>query len=563
MDPHVDTQDPTTAAILVVDDQDANVELLESILRDDGYLNVRSTTDSRRVIPLFQERAPDLILLDLHMPHLDGFAVMRQLAEHIPEESFLPIVVLTADSTPEAKRRALSGGAHDFLTKPLDQTEVSLRIRNLLRTRSLHLQQQTAREKAEAAERRAAFLAEASRVLATSFDYQTTIAKLARLAVPQLADICVVDVLEPDGRYLQLGVAAVDPAKEAVLRQAAPVDGSREHPLDAVFRRGEPLLLPEVSEEALEGILGGDRSRALMERLQPRSAMVVPLQAAERPVGWLTLVCSESGLGYGPEELALAEALAGRAALAVENARLFLQAQEATRVRDETLAVVAHDLRNPLSTITMGSSLLLEETVGDPGRAEQHQHLLIILRSAEWMNRMIEDLLDVTRMESGGFHLQRRAEAVPALLDEALAMLEPIAAAQGIHVEREIGDACPSIWVDGARFLQVVSNLVGNAIKFTPRDGWIRLGVRPQQGEVRFSVSDTGPGIPPEQLPHIFGRFWQAHRADRRGIGLGLGIAKGIVDAHGGRIWVESVFGEGSTFYFTVPPADATAELPV
>ena len=555
MDPH----DRSSASILIVDDQEANVELLESFLEDDGYHDVRGTTDPRRVVGLFEERTPDLVLLDLHMPHLDGFAVMQQLTERIPAEAFLPIVVLTADITPEARRRALADGAQDFLTKPLDQAEVSLRIRNLLNTRSLHLQQLAAREAAEASERRAAFLAEASRVLGASFDYQTTIAKLARLAVPALADFCVVDVLEGDGTYLPLGVAHAEPAKEALLRGAIPLEGSRTHPLDAVFRRGESLLIPEVTPEVFDRILGDEPSRPAFEQLAPRSAMVVPLQTAGRLIGGLMLACSDSDRRFGADDLRMAEALGRRAALAVENARLFLQAQEATRLRDEVLAVVAHDLRNPLSTITMGSSLLLEDAAADPSRAEQRQRLSIIHRSAERMNRLIQDLLDVARIESGGVRLDRRPEAVPPLLGEALAMLEPLAAAQGIRVECEGGDDCPPVWVDTTRFLQVISNLVGNAIKFTPQGGRILLDVQPQEREVRFSVADTGPGIPPEQIPHIFGRFWQAHRADPRGIGLGLSIAKGIVDAHGGRIWVESVFGEGSTFHFTVPEADTAA----
>jgi signal transduction histidine kinase len=269
------------------------------------------------------------------------------------------------------------------------------------------------------------------------------------------------------------------------------------------------------------------------------------------------LVVSESGRGYDADDLALAELLARRAALAVENARLFLHAQEATRARDEMLAVVAHDLRNPLSTITMGASLLLEGTAEHPERTEEHQHhLAIICRSAERMNRLIEDLLDVTRMESGGIRLEPRPEAVGPLLDEGLGMLEPIASAQGLRLEREIGGELSPIRVDATRFLQVVSNLVGNAIKFTPRGGRIVIGARSRGREVHFSVSDTGPGIQPEQLPHIFGRFWQARAADRRGIGLGLSIAKGIVDAHGGQIWVESAPGEGSTFHFTVPQAE-------
>ena len=171
------------------------------------------------------------------------------------------------------------------------------------------------------------------------------------------------------------------------------------------------------------------------------------------------------------------------------------------------------------------------------------------------MKRMTQDLLDVRRMESVHLTMDLKAEAVDTIVNDTIDMLRPIATGSSIVMDPRVADHLPLVLADSARIQQVLSNLVGNAVKFTPREGRIIVSAEQVDGDVRFAVIDTGPGIPPEQVPHIFGRFWQANSSDRRGIGLGLAIAKGIVEAHGGRIWVESQVGCGSTFYFTLPAA--------
>jgi signal transduction histidine kinase/DNA-binding response OmpR family regulator len=554
----------TSCSILLVDDEEANLDLLEGFLRAEGYHTLSRTTDSRQVLSMMDEHRPDLVLLDLHMPHKDGFQVLRELGEHVPGDDYVPVLVLTADVNPQARERALSGGARDFLTKPFDILEVLLRVRNLLETRVLYLHQRQARETAERAQRRATFLAEASRVLASSFDTSTTLAQLARLSVPELADLCVVDVLEADGRYQQAGAAHVDPEKEGMIRAVAPGEPVRRHPLASMFAAGEPVLLSEVPASVVDEVAGGERMRDLLGVIGPRSAMVVPLRAGDRPIGAITLVSSESGRRYGTEDLELASELALRAGLALENARLFAQAQSALRARDEMLAVVAHDLRNPVSTIMLGSDLLLDTTPEDAAHAFQRRHLGTVKRSAERMNRLIGDLLEVSRMVGGKLAMAPQEEDAAMLVKEASAMLRPLAEARGIAFRVHGGAELPRLRMDGARVMQVISNLVGNAVKFTPEGGSVTLGAEWVGSEVRVSIADTGPGISPEQLPHVFGRFWQADDADRRGLGLGLSIARGIVEAHGGRIWVESELGEGSTFFFTLPaPAREVVRDPV
>jgi PAS domain S-box-containing protein len=415
------------------------------------------------------------------------------------------------------------------------------------------VQEQAARAEAENSQKRASLLAEASRVLSASFDYQTTLAALVRLAVPALADYCALDIVEAEDTFERIGEAHVDPAKSLLLREVARFPKSAltaRHPLMRVMATGAPVLESDITPAFIRASFAEAGQRRVVEALEPRSLICVPLVASGKPLGALTLVTSGSGRRYDIADLSLAADLARRAAIVVEHARLFHEAQQATRARDDVLAVVAHDLRNPLNTVTMAVSLMLETT--PPERVEERRQVEILRRAADRMNRMIQDLLDVKRMESGRLTTDLKPELPAMLINDTIDMLRPLAAGSTIRLEADIEDDLPPVLADAARVQQVLSNLVGNAVKFTPRSGRITVCAEHIDGEVRFGVIDTGPGIPAEQLPHIFGRFWQA-KSDHRGIGLGLAIAKGIVEAHNGRIWVESHVGLGSTFYFTLP----------
>jgi signal transduction histidine kinase len=186
---------------------------------------------------------------------------------------------------------------------------------------------------------------------------------------------------------------------------------------------------------------------------------------------------------------------------------------------------------------------------------QERRQVEIVRRAADRMNRMIQDLLDVKRMESGRLGIDPKPESPASLVNDTVEMLRPLATGSTITLEADVSESLLPVMADAARIQQVLSNLVGNAVKFTPRNGRVTVCAEAIDGGIRFGVIDTGPGIPPDQVPHIFGQFWQAMPSDRRGIGLGLAIAKGIVEAHGGMIWVESNVGLGSTFYFTLPSA--------
>jgi PAS domain S-box-containing protein len=498
------------------------------------------------------KRAIDTALSKLANPD-DFVAKVRDLYGH-PEMSSYDVLELKDGRIFERYSQAqrIDGAAVGRVWSFRDVTE---RKRANEQANALVLEQ-AAREVAEISQRRATLLAEASRVLSSSFDYQTTLAALVRLAVPALADYCALDIVEAEDKFERIGEAHSDPAKTHMLREVATFPRSAltaHHPLIRVITTGEPFLEPDITPAFIRLSFAEDSQRRTVEALGPISLICVPLMTSGKPLGALTLVTSGSGRRFNPADLALAVDIARRAAIVVEHARLFHEAQQATRARDDILAVVAHDLRNPLNTVSMAASLMLENTPLD--RVQERRQVEIVRRAADRMNRMIQDLLDVKRLESGRLGIDPRSEPPAALIYDTLDMLRPLAVSSTILLESNVAENLPPVLADSARIQQVLSNLVGNAVKFTPRDGRITVCADKVDGEVRFSVIDTGPGIPAEQLPHIFGRFWQARPTDRRGIGLGLAIAKGIVEAHRGRIWVESSVGLGSTFYFTLPIA--------
>ena len=448
------------------------------------------------------------------------------------------------------------GDRHFFTAFVRDVTE---RRRAEENARTL-IREQAARSEAEAAHRRSEFLSEASRALATSFDYATTLASVVQLAVPELADYGWVDVLEEGGTLRRVGVAHVDPELEPVvlhaLRQLDEYEAGG-HPLARLFEEGCALVLPDLDLESALEAAPDDAYREAHRALAPRSVLAVPVVVRDRTVAAIVLSFSGSGRLYSREDLALARDLAARAALAVENADLYDQALVAKRARDDILGVVAHDLRNPLNTIGMAA-----QSLGDVDHSGVRRLGAAIERSVSLMNRLIGDLLQTRELDAGALRLERRRQSAWAIAEEAITTMQPLAAARGLELAATRGEGLCDVEVDRVRILQVISNLVGNAVKFTPEGGRIELTCEADGDFVRFAVRDNGPGIPSEQIPHVFGRFWKARATDREGLGLGLSIAEGFVTAHGGRIWVESEAGSGATFYFTLPVAARTEASP-
>jgi PAS domain S-box-containing protein len=417
----------------------------------------------------------------------------------------------------------------------------------------LYEAERRARAEAEAANARSAFLSEASALLASSLDHEATLASVARLAVPRIADWCAVDLADEFWRGAPSAIVAhsdpeqVERARE--LQRRLPVDLGARHWVPEVLRTGRPELYPELGEEALAALADSPERLAAVRELRVRSAMVVPMRARGRILGAITFVSARPGR-HGPADLQMAEHLARRAGLAIDNALLYRQAQEAVRAREEVLAFVSHDLKNPLSAVRM-SAVLLERAGVD--RA-QGRYVSTIRRSAERMDRLIHDLLDLSSLEAGRFRVERRPVDAPSLLADAAAFAQPLGVEKGVRVEVEVEPGTPPALADRDRVLQVLSNLVGNAIAFTPAGGRVTLRCSGRAGAVLFAVADTGQGIAEADRPRVFDRFWKSHDS-RQGSGLGLAIARGIVEAHGGRIWFESRPGGGTIFHFELAAA--------
>jgi signal transduction histidine kinase len=301
--------------------------------------------------------------------------------------------------------------------------------------------------------------------------------------------------------------------------------------------------------------------RAVAERLGVGSVLIVPLRAGGRAIGALHLIRAAAIAGHATEEAHVADQYAGLAALAVENARLYQETRQAVRERDDMLAVVSHDLRNPVNAIVMLTGAVLARAGDDDGPLLSRADVEAVRGAARQADGLIQDLQDVSRIAAGRLRVAQRPVAPGTLLHEAAELFAPAMADAGVRLRREIPDTLPLVDGDPQRLQQVLSNLLGNAVRFTPAGGLVTLsaavvgedGASGAAAMLRVTVADTGPGIPAADQPRLFERYWQAPRLLRAGSGLGLFIARGIVEAHGGRIGVESTEGEGSRFWFTVP----------
>jgi len=293
-------------------------------------------------------------------------------------------------------------------------------------------------------------------------------------------------------------------------------------------------------------------ARSIDEAIKSRREQILRTERFNRNLTtFLTLLALTSAIlviRLGRQMRLLAVDATARRSEAEREAR---EARQAVQARDRVLAIVSHDLRNPLNAITLCSSMLAEGSIPADELPEQFE---IIQLSARRMNRLIEDLLDAARMEGGKpLPIDPSDVKVESILSEAVELFKTQTNANNLTLETSIASTVQMVRADRDRILQVLSNLVGNAIKFTPAGGTIAMTADRSEGMVRFGVTDSGPGIPKEHQARVFDAYWQAKRADRTGAGLGLPIAKGIVESHGGTIWVDTEAGRGTTFYFTLP----------
>ncbi len=401
------------------------------------------------------------------------------------------------------------------------------------------------------------FLAEASDILNRSLDYETRLSELAELAVPHVADWCAVDMLDEDGLPRLLSVAHVGQGKAETareLRQRYPLEPSAAYGVPNVLRTGKPEVYSEITDSSLAAYAADSEQLELIRNLGVKSGMIVPLVARGRTLGAITFMIADSERRYGTSDLALAQELAHRAALAIDNARLYGEAQAANRLRDEFLATVSHELRTPLNAILGWAQLLRDGKLDADGSCHAFE---IIERNAKIQASLIEDILDVSRIITGKLRLDAEAVELVPLTEAAIDVVRPAAQAREIQLAVSLDPRAGSIRGDVNRLQQVVWNLLSNAIKFTPEGGRVMIRLERVDNNARIVVSDTGIGIKPEFLPHVFDRFRQADSAFTRkhgGLGLGLAIVRHLVEMHGGTVRAESDGeGRGATFIVSLP----------
>lgn len=418
---------------------------------------------------------------------------------------------------------------------------------------------------AAAAQRRLAFLSEASTVLASSLDYEATLASIAQLAVPDLADWCVVDIVDEHGALRRLNVAHADPTKaewaRELERRYPPVDDPT-HIVVRTLRTGRSLLATEVPDAVLSAVARDAEHLRILRALGIKSHLIVPLVARGRALGALTFVAAESGRRYIAEDLTLAEDLARRVAVAIDNAQLYREAREAIQVRDRFLTIAAHELRTPITTVRGNTELLLRrvERASVPlDRAWLAERLRRLMTGVERLHALAARVLDLNNLQAGVFDLAREecdlTAIVAGVVDRLQAALPPRSPTQLAF--RHSPEPVVGEW-DPVRLEQVVVNLLQNAIKYQPAGGVVRVTLEATADEALLRIRDQGIGIAEEDLPRLFAPFARADTARKReigGVGLGLYISSQLIRLHGGALDVTSVVGEGSEFTIRLPRA--------
>jgi signal transduction histidine kinase len=425
--------------------------------------------------------------------------------------------------------------------------------------REQFIRAEAAREQAEASERRSAFLAEAGTMLAGTLDYERTLTNISRLAIPAFADWCFV-YPALDGQEIRSAlIAHSDPAKERIAHQIESYLPIEALPVIRVFSTGKPELLSDLSDEQLRLAVSDPAKYEALKSLGLRSAVIVPIPARHGVIGVIGFVSAQP-YRYALTELAFGQDLARRISLALDNAKLYREAQEANHARDEFLATLSHELRTPLNAILGWTQILRSKRLDQLTMARAFE---AIERNAKVQAELIEDMLDVSRIITGRLRLDLKPVLLSEAIEAALDSVRPTAEAKGIRLECEIMPDHRMISGDQQRLQQIVWNLLSNAIKFTPAAGAVRITLKYTDSEATLAVVDTGKGISPQFLPFVFDRFRQAEMMVSRtagGLGLGLSIARHLVELHGGIIEAGSQGeGQGATFTVTLPLREMTS----
>jgi PAS domain S-box-containing protein len=517
----ISSADILKASILIVDDQDANVSLLEQMLSGAGYVSVTSTKDPNAVCELHRQNHYSLILLDLQMPGLDGFQVMEAL-KTIETGGYLPVLVQT--SQPNHRLRALKAGAKDFVSKPFDLAEILLRAHNMIEVRLLHQEAARRTEKAELQ----------SETIKASFK------EIGDLKFA-LDEHAIVAVTDPQGKitYVNEKFCAISKySREELLGQDHRIVNSGFHPKEFIRELWTTISAGKVWK-------GEIKNQAKDGSFYWVDNTIVPfLDEQGKPRQYVSIRADITERKRAEEQLQVSFKEVGDLNTEIQN----------------FYHTLSHELKTPLTSAREFVSIVMDGLAGSLNKT-QLEYLGIAKESCDQLRFYINDMLDVTRLQTGKMSIEFLALPLAPLLERIVEMLTPAAVGKGLSLSCDCQPDLPEVPIDKQRILQVLTNLTTNAIKFTPTGGRIYLSLNQAPGDskcLQISVRDTGGGIPKDQLDLIFDRLYQANRngepvESRSGLGLGLFICQELVALHGGRIWVESEIGKGSTFSFVIP----------
>ncbi|MEX0268218.1 ATP-binding protein [Leptolyngbyaceae cyanobacterium UHCC 1019] len=527
--------------VLHIDDDELSRYVVARILQKAGFA-MKAAKTGEEGLQTLANCLPDLIILDVQLPGMSGFEVCREIKAN-PDTAAIPILHLSAHFTQgQDKAQGLDSGADAYLAQPVEPIELIATVRALLRIRK--------------AEESLRFLAEASKQLAHSLNFETILKTLADLAVPYLADWCVIHRVHDQGSIHPLAVLHTDPAKVELgwnLARQYPVS-DRADDIEQIIQAKQPFLLTNLSDSILESHVANVEHRHCLQKLGLHSCIVVPLMVYQQVFGIIGFATAESGRCYSQLDLDLVQDLTMRAALAVENAQLYREAQDANRMKDEFLATLSHELRSPLNAILGWTRLLNTRKFNEATTARAME---TIERSATTQAQLVEDLLDVSQIIRGKLRLNIQPMDLTSAVQAAIDTVQPSAAAKNIQIQFLSEPGVGSISGDPDRLQQIAWNLLSNAVKFTPENGQITITLERSSGYINLIMIDTGKGIDPEFAPFVFDRFRQADSSSTRiysGLGLGLAIVRHLVELHGGTVSVSSK-GEdqGSTFIVKLP----------